>query len=112
MGRYDEVIAKCEDTGKLNKYRLQGFSLMIILMFLFVNLIERQVNISEQKQHVMSKSFEVCVTSICLGDQTDDTAECLSLIRPTLSNVSILAERFSRQRGANRIVVRPLSECQ
>ena len=111
MSRYDEII-KSHEEKKFNKYRLQGLSLMLIILVLAVNIVERQVNISEQKQSIVSQNFEVCVSAICLGGDTEYTAECLSLIDPMIANVSIVSERYSKTKGVKRIMVVPLSECQ
>ncbi len=112
MGRYDILIDKCKDDGKLNRYRVQGISLMVILLVMFVSIVQRQVEISSRKYSVVQQNFEICTTAICLGGNTDDVAECLSLIEPTLANVTFVNERFSRTEGARRIIVQPLSECR
>ena len=112
MGRYDALITKCKDDGKISRYRLQGLTLMVILIVLFVNIVQRQATISSRKYSVIQENFEICTTAICLGDNTSDVAECLSLIEPTLANVTFVTERFSKTQGARRIIVQPLSECR
>ena len=112
MGRYTEIIESCKENKKFGKYHKQGLTLMLILLYLSVNIVERQVTISERKQSVISQNFEVCISSVCLGSDTDDVAECLSLIDPMLTNVSIVNERYARIKGVKRIVITPLSECQ
>jgi hypothetical protein len=99
--------------NKNNKtYRIQGLTLMFIFLVLFVNLVERQVLINKQKQNIVSQDYEICLSAICLGSDTDDVSECLSLIVPTLSNVSVVSDRYSRGKNVKRIIVKPLSECQ
>ena len=112
MNDYDKIIEECAEDKGFTIYHKQGFTLMLILLFLIVNLVERQVTISEQKQHVIAQDFEVCLTSVCLGGDLDNTTECISLVYPTLSNVTIINDRYSRIKGVKRIMVRPLSDCQ
>lgn len=111
MNRYDNIVNDC--VNKNNKtYRIQGLTLMVILMVFFVHLVERQVLINKQKQNIVNQDYEICLSAICLGNDTDDVSECLSLIVPTLSNVSVVSDRYSRGKSVKRIIVKPLSECQ
>lgn len=112
MGRFDSIIEKSKDSGRFNKYRLQGFTLMIILLVLSINLVQRQTNIAGYSQNVISQDFEVCISAICLGGDNEDVTECLSLVIPTLANVSVITDRYSKVKGVKRVMVTPLSECR
>lgn len=112
MGRYDALISRCKDDGRLNKYRIQGITLTVILLILFVSVVQRQATISSRKYSVVQENFEICTTAICIGGNTDDMAECLSLIEPTLANITFVTERYSKTEGARRIIVQPLSDCR
>jgi hypothetical protein len=112
MGRYDNIIESAKDTSWHNKYRLQGFTLMIILLVLTVNLVKRQETVMSYSQNVISQDFELCVSAICLGGDNQDVTECISLVTPMLTNVSFITERYAKVQGVKRIMVKPLSECR